>query len=76
MPINDTKTNYNTRRSFLKVLAGLGLVISIPYRAAAFMNNQQLFLSENKPDHSGKMVTEEPNTMDKVVKSDDEWRKF
>ncbi len=76
MPLNDAKANDTSRRSFLKVLAGLGLVISIPYRAAAFINDQRLFLSDNKPDPSGKMITEEPNTMDKVVKSDDEWRKI
>jgi peptide-methionine (R)-S-oxide reductase len=70
MPINDTKINDNSRRSFLKVLAGLGLVFTIPYQAAAFTNDRRLFLSENKPD------IKEPNAMDKVVKTDDEWRKL
>jgi len=76
MPINDTKINDNSRRSFLKVLAGLGLVFTIPYQAAAFTNDRRLFLSENKPDPSGKPDIKEPNAMDKVVKTDDEWRKL
>jgi len=76
MTINDTKTNDRTRRSFLKVLAGLGLAFSIPYRAAAFMNNQQLFLSEQKLDHSGNLKIKEPNPMEKVVKTDEEWRRI
>jgi hypothetical protein len=75
MPLNDTKINDNSRRSFLKVLAGLGLGISIPVQAAAFMNDPLLFLSENKPDPSGKPDLKEPNAMEKVVKTDDEWRK-
>ena len=76
MPKNDLKTSDNNRRSFLKVLVGLGVAFAIPYRAAAFMNNQQLFLSEQKPDHSGNLKIKEPNPMEKVVKTDEEWRRI
>jgi peptide-methionine (R)-S-oxide reductase len=77
MPINDEKTIDNSRRLFLKVLAGLGLIIIIiPVQAVAFMNGRQLFFNKNKPDQSGKLIIKEPNAMDKVIKTDDEWRKI
>ncbi len=76
MPVNGTKTNDNTRRAFLKILAGAGLGLIIPYRAAAFMNNPQLLLCEQKPEHSGNLKIKGPNPMEKVVKTDEEWRKI
>jgi peptide-methionine (R)-S-oxide reductase len=77
MPLNDEKTIDKSRRSFLKVLAGIGLIISsIPSQAGAFMNGRQLFFNKNKPDQSGKLIIKESNAMDKVVKTDDEWRKI
>lgn len=75
MPLSNLKINEN-RRSFLKALAGLGLTISFPIQVAAFIKPPQLFLSENNPDPSGKPNTKEPNAMDKVVKTDEEWRQI
>jgi peptide-methionine (R)-S-oxide reductase len=76
MPIDNTNTNDNSKRSFLKVLAGWGLIISIPIPATAFLNDRQVFLNNNKPDQAGKLNIKESNAMDKVAKTDDEWRKI
>jgi peptide-methionine (R)-S-oxide reductase len=76
MPIDDTKTNDNSKRSFLKVLMGGCLIISIPIPVTAFLNDRQFFLNNNKPDQAGKLIIKESNAMDKVVKTDDEWRKI
>ena len=76
MPIDDPKTNNYSKRSFLKVLAGGYLIISIPIPVTAFLNDRQLFLNKNIPDHAGKLIIKESNVMDKVVKTDDEWQKI
>jgi peptide-methionine (R)-S-oxide reductase len=55
---------------------GWCLIISIPIPVTAFLNDPQLFLNNNKSDQSGKMIIKESNAMDKVVKTDDEWRKI
>jgi peptide-methionine (R)-S-oxide reductase len=76
MPIDYTKTNDNSKRAFLKVLVGGCLIISIPIPVTAFLNDPQLFLNNNKSDQAGKLIIKESNAMDKVVKTDDEWRKI
>lgn len=76
MVLNNLKINENNRRSFLITLAGLGLSISIPYRVIAFIADGPIYLSETKPEESGKFNNREPNAMDKVVKTDEEWRQI
>jgi peptide-methionine (R)-S-oxide reductase len=76
MPLNDIKTNDNSRRCFLKILSGIGLAIFFPYRISAFMKDHRLFVRENESDQTEGLNIKEQKRMDKVVKSNDEWRKI